>query len=180
MSTTDFIQRFTTEGGAFLKWDRKGVCVFLDSNGCSVHPDRPLVCRLYPLGRHIRNSGEESFSEIEPDPECKGVYGEDGMIMDYLGSQGAEPFIAASKRYLDLFWRLHQMLMKNVTEPETDQTGTAILQAAAERTPDGSFMTDMDAAVTQYCRKTKTPFPKGIEERMSVHIEAVEAWANNL
>jgi hypothetical protein len=181
MSTTDFIRRYTTEGGTFLKWDRKGVCVFLDSNGCGVHPARPLVCRLYPLGRHVRSSGEESFSEIEPDPECKGVYAKDSMIMDYLESQGAGLFMKAADRYLALFWKLQNVLQKGSSDPETHEAIVNVFQDA----PAGSKavdcqLTDMDATVTAYCGKSKIPFPKDPEEKMLLHIQALEAWANNI
>ena len=175
ISTTDFIRRFTTDGGTVLKWGADGVCSFLDSEGCSVHPDRPLVCRLYPLGWDIHTSGEESLSEVEPDPECKGAYGKDGYIMDFLEAQCTGPFIHAYKSYLGLFRRLHGILQQAVNDPKTDDKLAKVFQDGAACT---NSLTDMDAAVTAYCRKNKIPFPKGADERMSVHIRALEAWAN--
>ncbi len=62
LATSDFIDQYTIDAGGFRKWDEKGYCVFLDSQGCSVHEDRPLVCRLYPLARHVNNNLDESFS----------------------------------------------------------------------------------------------------------------------
>lgn len=44
-------------------------CVFLDSNGrCSIHPYRPGICRIFPLGRIYEEGG---FSYILQIHECK-------------------------------------------------------------------------------------------------------------
>lgn len=44
-------------------------CVFLDENNrCSVHEDRPGICRIFPLGRIYENDG---FSYILQIHECK-------------------------------------------------------------------------------------------------------------
>ena len=118
LSTAEFINRYTHDSGTILNWEEDGACVFLDSKGCGVHPDRPLVCHLYPVGRHVLPSGEETFSEIEPDKGCKGVYSNDGMIAAYLESQGARLFMEAADKYLDLFWRLYQILQEETAQPE--------------------------------------------------------------
>ena len=58
-----------------------GACGFLGEAGCTVHPDRPLVCRLYPLGRAVAPDRTETFAALTPDPETAGVYGADGASM---------------------------------------------------------------------------------------------------
>lgn len=180
VSTADFVARYTHDGGTLLNWEEDGTCVFLNSQGCSVHPDRPLVCRLYPLGRHVLLSGEESFSEIESDQGCKGVYGEDGMIMDYLDSQGARPFMEAADRYLNLFWRLYLILEKKAVEPTKQAAIVNVFQKFAIGVREGDMgFTDMDAIVAAYCKKMRRTPPKDMDEKMSIHIQAVEAWANN-
>ena len=45
-------------------------CVHLAGGRCSIHGDRPLVCRSYPF-RHVRR-GESGFF-YEAAPECKAV-----------------------------------------------------------------------------------------------------------
>jgi len=180
LSTADFIDRYTTEMGTFLIWDAKGTCVFLDSQGCKVHEDRPLVCRLYPLGRHVLDTLEESFSEIEPDPECQGVYGNDGKIRDYLESQNARPFMEAADRYLSLFWKLYDVLQKDAVEPVNRNAVVNVFMgssiAAAERY---DILKNVDTAVAEYCKKTNMPYPKDMEEKISIHIQAIETWAYN-
>ena len=180
LPTADFVARYTHDGGTLLNWEEDGTCVFLDAQGCSVHPDRPLVCRLYPLGRHVFLSGAESFSEIEPDRECKGAYGVDGRIVDYLNSQDARPFMEAADRYLNLFWRLYQVLERQAVEANKQDAIVNVFQKFA--TDDGAGdlgLIDVDAIVASYCNKAGIPFPKDINEKISIHIQAVEAWANH-
>lgn len=160
---------------------KNGACVFLDALGCGVYPDRPLVCRLYPLGRHILTSGEESFSEIEPDRKCKGVYGDDGMIMDYLDIQEARSFMEAADRYLALLERLCRILEEETAEPEAQAAVAGLFQklAAGECYADIGFA-DVDAIVDAFCEKLCMPVPTRIEDKMSIHIQAVEAWADSI
>jgi hypothetical protein len=109
LSTTKFIERYLVDG-PYLTHQPDGRCVFLGEQGCAVHPDRPLVCRLYPLGRHLDAAGEEYFSHIRPHPKTDGVYGLDGTVEDYLTAQGTAPFIVAAARYKAIFNRLYDML----------------------------------------------------------------------
>ncbi len=45
-------------------------CVFLDNQGrCSVHPARPGICRLFPLGRFYENGGFRYFLQIHECPK---------------------------------------------------------------------------------------------------------------
>ena len=177
LNTTQFAARYTHEGGTLLRWDEDGTCVFLDTGGCSVHPDRPLVCRLYPLGRHLRSLGEESFSEIEPDPACKGAYGQDREIVDYLREQDALPFMEAADRYLLLFLKLFLLLRGNTEEPAEREAIDGVLRQYSEGQPgENCFPMDVDNSVQDWCRETGLPFPDNLEEKMSFHIMAMEAW----
>jgi|GEM_PF-3363325 len=60
---------------ALLKYkggSTRNKCHFLRSYGCSVYEDRPLRCRLYPLGR-ISNNGRSYFIHINNCP-CGNSY----------------------------------------------------------------------------------------------------------
>lgn len=109
LSTTAFIEEYVTPETALVRKPDDS-CIFLGAHGCSVHSARPLVCRLYPLGRHISGDGEECFFHMVPHPDTEGVYGEDGSVGDYLRSQGALPFLAAADRYLSIFQRYFRVL----------------------------------------------------------------------
>jgi Fe-S-cluster containining protein len=41
------------ENDATLRHNDDGACIFLGEAGCTVHSDRALVCRLFPLGREV-------------------------------------------------------------------------------------------------------------------------------
>jgi Fe-S-cluster containining protein len=179
LPTADFIDRYTHDSGTVLNWEEDGACVFLNSRGCGVHPGRPLVCRLYPLGRHVQASGDESFSEIEPDQDCKGVYSDNSIITAYLESQGARPFMDAADKYLELLWRLYLIIEKEASEPEKQNAIVSVFQnyAGGERATDTGFA-DVDAIVAAFCKKMSIPFPNNMDDKISIHIQAVEAWAN--
>ncbi|MDD3279232.1 MAG: YkgJ family cysteine cluster protein [Lachnospiraceae bacterium] len=53
-----------------LKMDEKTEnCTFLDSHGrCSIHENRPGICRLFPLGRFYENRSFQYFLQVH---ECK-------------------------------------------------------------------------------------------------------------
>ena len=45
------------------------VCSFLNEEGrCSIHPYRPGICRLFPLGRYYEKNGFHYFLQID---ECR-------------------------------------------------------------------------------------------------------------
>ena len=162
LSTTAFIRRFT-DGGVYLRFTSANVCPFITEEGCGVYADRPLVCRLYPLGRHVADTDEEWFTEHEPEPGCAGKRGEDKTIQVYLEEQGAVPFMRAADLYLELYWKL-----------------AVPLEAAGGNGPNGvsgETWADLDAAVGRYCRETRRIVPGTIEERMLLHIQAIETWA---
>lgn len=100
MGTTRFIAELTAEPGCYLRFRPDGACPFLGDDGCAVHADRPLVCRLYPLVRHLDEQGSERFSRLEPPQRCKALVARDGRVADYLESQGTGPFLAAADLYL--------------------------------------------------------------------------------
>jgi len=85
-------------------------CVFLDERGCSVHPDRPLACRIYPLARWVDPDGNESFGHLEPHPQTAGVYGDRGTVADYLEAQGLAPYFAMGDRYGVVYERMVDLL----------------------------------------------------------------------
>ncbi|MBN1548895.1 MAG: YkgJ family cysteine cluster protein [Syntrophaceae bacterium] len=181
LSTGLFLETYTTDNATYLKFNEEGACVFLDDEGCSVHPDRPLVCRLYPLGRHVLPNLEETFSEIEPDTTCRGLYRTDGgLIADYLEEQQALPFMAAADRYLRLFWELYEVLQRNaVAESNRNAIVHVFLGESGDEAVRYDILKDVDEAVAQYCSKMKLSVPQDLEEKTLIHIRAIEAWANH-
>jgi uncharacterized protein len=92
-------------------WKRLSACgQYVPGAGCSVHAGRPLVCRLYPLGRKL--AGREvlyiheggSFPCLEGCPQVKGL--PHLTVADYLFGQDTGPSAAAQDEYLELMQRL--------------------------------------------------------------------------
>jgi len=88
----EFFERYTESEEPVLRLKPDATCIFLTAVGCGVHFDRPLVCRLYPLGLLTTEDGRQIFSRMPPHPDCLGVYGTDATVTSYLESEGALPF----------------------------------------------------------------------------------------
>ena len=154
-STGEFRRRFTD--GARLNQDEAGRCVFLGDQGCTVHADRPLVCRLFPLGRVIDESGAVTFSIPRYDPGARGSFGVGATVADYLEAQGAGPFIEAADAYFAWYIRAHRL------EP-------AAIDGAAD-----ADLLDLDEQVAGWCRASSTAEPHDLEVRRRLHLEILSA-----
>ncbi len=174
LSTTELIARFTVDGGTALAVRPDGGCVFLGGDGCTVHADRPLVCRLYPLGRIVQPDGGEIFVEVEPHPETAGVYGRDGTVGAYVESQGVAPYIAAGDRYYAVLVKLMSLSASAdgtpAPAPSAEPAGDAELDAESAR------FVDADLAVRAECQRTGEPFPADVESLVDKHIAVLERW----
>jgi Fe-S-cluster containining protein len=50
VSTGEAVAHYTLRRGSLLRFLPDGRCAALEGLRCSIHPGRPLACRLYPLG----------------------------------------------------------------------------------------------------------------------------------
>lgn len=178
LSTSEFAARHLANGPT-LRRTAAGACEFLGPQGCTVHPDRPLVCRLYPLSRHVAADGSETFATMTPHPQSEGTYGGPGTVGDYLASQGAEPFLVAVDRYLDVFRRMHAALERRLgDDDELRRTARSTGERQLGAVPAG--LLDVDDMVGQYCRSRDLPLPTTPGAVLDLHIAALEAWANGI
>jgi Fe-S-cluster containining protein len=179
LSTTEFIERHTEAGGTVLRSKENGDCGFLGELGCSVHPDRPLACRIYPLARWVSPDGEESFGHLTPHPKTEGVYGISGKVQDYLDHQQLAPFFEMSERYGNLYQKMVDILEK--FEPQELEMRSD-RRAAVDELPPGSrasLWVDVDA--TNGVRFSNSDGSDlGIDEAVAAHIRAIEAWLDSL
>jgi len=158
VSTAEFRARFTQDGGGlYLAHKDAGACVFLGEQGCTVHPNRPLVCRLYPLGRQITESGGERFVHATPHPLSGGSFHKNGTIAEFLAAQKVDDFIQAADDYFTWFCRARD----------------AMAQAGGGDpglTADANELLDMDSAIAAYCLRTGEEAPLDMEERRRLHM----------
>lgn len=91
-TTAGFYRTCTEEGRRVLRNRPDGSCLFLGTGGCSVHRDRPLVCRLFPLGQIRGKDGRTRYGVMPVHPDCLGHFDTDGTVGSYLESQEARPY----------------------------------------------------------------------------------------
>ena len=185
MTTTEFLAKYTDNGGTTLRFEADGRCVFVTASGCQVHPRRPLVCRLYPLGRMVDDAGEERFAMFPPEPGCGAATGVSGTVESFLESQGAGPYVEWSRSYGLLYRRMISLLDRLGVEGRIEAS-------AAERPEDGparpalvdpeplSSWQDIDASLAEYCAANGLAVPAGIEESIDLHLAAMLEWLDGL
>ena len=174
VTVEEFIRDFTEDGGTVLKFDGPDcACVFLGPEGCTVHSDRPLVCRLYPLGRYVPAGGGEAFAILEGHPESAGVFGPaesfqaQDTVGEYLEGQRVERHVKASERYYQLYRTISSLAEDpDSTIAEEDSEG-----------PGGENWLHADVIASAYCRQHGLPEPDSAEDQMEAHIAAVTEWA---
>jgi Fe-S-cluster containining protein len=123
IGTTEFLSRYTEQGGTSLRTSEDGRCIFVGPDGCRVHAHRPLVCRLYPLGRKTDAKGRESFAMYATQPDCEAVIGHDGTVAEFLESQGVEPYFVWSQHYGEIYSHMIELLGRAEFDPEHSQDG---------------------------------------------------------
>lgn len=178
ISTTEFLPRYTASNGTALAQADGGACVFLTAEGCGVHPDRPLVCRLYPLGRRVTAEGEEMFHEVAPHPQTEGEYGISGTVEEFLVRQGVQPFIEAVDRYVGVVGRMAAALNRQIGDDSrlrqnVQNVVDELAQGKEQGVPD---WLDMDRVVGQYCARRRQSIPADVLGKMTLHIKAIEEW----
>jgi Fe-S-cluster containining protein len=188
MSTSSFLSTYTTRNGTALLSREDGGCVFLDERGCGVHADRPLACRLYPLGRIVGANGVEYFVEVEPHPETAGVYGTDGTVSDYVTAQGIDAYTRAADLYHGVVVRVAELLERVEGSAEV-LAGAAETYAASQAGQDapndaGSYdfaaWLDVDTAVAEHCRARGWEVPRDLDERIALHVQALSEWLDGV
>lgn len=176
-TTTEFLARYTERNGTALRRTEEGACVFLTPQGCGVHQDRPLVCRLYPLGRRVSAGGEETFHELAPHPQTEGVYGVDGTVEDFLVRQGTQPFMEAVERYVDLTGRMAITIQSSINKSgELHDEMNNIIEGVNRQNIMAQDWFDMDRVLARVCAARNIPVPSDLTGKMNLHIQAVEEW----
>jgi Fe-S-cluster containining protein len=192
IGTTEFLALYTDNAGTTLRSEADGRCVFLTPSGCRVHPRRPLVCRLYPLGRSNNERGEERFAVFPARPDCEAIVGSDGTVESFLESQGVAPYLGWSRRYGELYRRMMGLLDRldiegKIDAPAADApaeaeqagSGSAGQGQEPDRAPLSSWQ-DIDASLAEYCAAKEIAVPTEIDEAIVLHLRAMEEWLDDL
>lgn len=98
ISTTEVLERYVQPDRPWLKRAEDGACVFMNDAGCGIHPHRPGVCRVYPLGGRYDENQQQYFFRLTLPEGSAGEFGVTGTVADFLESQGCDPYFEASRR----------------------------------------------------------------------------------
>jgi Fe-S-cluster containining protein len=158
MSTSAARQAFTVDGA--LRQDDADRCIFLGADGCGVHADRPLVCRLFPLGRVVEADGAAHFVTVDKS-WARGDFGEVGVVADYVAAQGAAPFIAAADAYFAWYCRARARLAAGGAMADPAETGAADLL-------------DIDSQLATHCRARGMAEPQDMAARLRLHLAILD------
>jgi len=173
VTTGAFSARWTRDGaGVALAAREDGACVFLGEAGCDVHPDRPLACRIYPLGHSLSRSGEERFHRIALEPDTAGEITDDGTIAAFLERQDAGPYMAAARAYFEFLCEA-QAWLEAAPEGEPPASLAAHASLAAE-------LIDMDRAIAGHCGPLGEPEPDDLDDRLALHLRILRLRLDEL
>lgn len=155
ISVKDVTIKYTIDA-VYLRQVDEIKCVFLGDNGCEVHSDRPLVCRLFPLGRHIFEDGTHHFSNPQWQTPPNGEFGEDGTVGEFVTSQNAAEFIYFADEYFKFYCLLSA---SNATEFAFEIGGIDII--------------DIEDFTNFYCELKKIDRPQNPNQYASLHLKAL-------
>jgi uncharacterized protein len=134
MSAREFRDRYCEHGGIILRfdgapgWNNQAACSqYVPGSGCSVHPGRPLACRLYPLGRH--QQGEQLYYMFQGRefPCMEGCPEVDALprlsVAEYVAGQATHDCEAAQDAYLEVMQDLADSAFAFLLETGLVQSG---------------------------------------------------------
>ena len=138
LSSEEFRKKHTESAGTLLLFNGKpnhtgklSCGLYEDDLGCSVHPDRPLACRLFPLGRQIQNGTAQYMHEGSSFPclkECPEVLDLPKLtVEEYLVGQETLAFEQAQDAYLEIMQNLADVSFELLLDSglaESGDTGT--------------------------------------------------------
>jgi Fe-S-cluster containining protein len=171
ISTTEFRQKYLNQQMLKHKPD-SDACIFLGENGCTVHKDRPLVCRLYPLGRLRLDTGREIFTELTPHPKSEGEYGTSSTVEGYLQTQEIESYLQAEKSYSEVIKQMTNAALGGFQPPAKGRSNKRKLTGFSYT----DWILDPDPLILQYCNMNKIEFPADVQKKLELHIEALYEW----
>lgn len=129
MLMTDKIELNVVDGIILPNLKMKGQnesCGFLnDKNQCAIHPFRPGICRLFPLGRYYENNRFKYFLQVH---ECKNEHPSKVKIKKWLEEPELSRQEAFIRRWHYFLKNLQDMLDEKEDESLRKQVSMYILK----------------------------------------------------
>jgi Fe-S-cluster containining protein len=117
LSSMDFLEQYTetkqNRRSRFpmiylqMRQDERGICHFVDHEGCRIYKDRPGACRIYPIGRaaSMRRGGEgarEAYFLVRED-HCMGFKEKKTWHIDeWLANEGVDTYNAMNDPWMEI------------------------------------------------------------------------------
>ncbi len=151
MTPREFRDKFCEFGGIRLRFDGEtvlnGDCScsqYIPDFGCSVHGGRPLVCRLYPLGRQKQNETSIYIYQGKEFPCLKGCPEVTTLplmtVADYVKGQAASKYETAQDEYLEVMQNLADgafvLLLESGLAGSGDKTTLKLWREMANEEPE--------------------------------------------
>lgn len=121
-------------------------CAFLNPEGrCSIHPIRPGICRLFPLGRYYENGSFQYFLQTK---ECKKDNRAKVKVKKWIDT----PELKKYEAYINTWHYFLKELETYVAKfPETaSQVSVGILKSFYIKPYEGDFYTEFDKRKKEY------------------------------
>lgn len=146
ISSGEFIDRYTEpkldEDYRFpvirllMTEDKRRSCPFLTPDGCAVYEDRPVACRIYPLGRAAmsleqpgRKTREKFF--LVRESRCRGFEeNREWTAREWMASEGADEYNAVNDPWMRI------LTSRRSLGPEADRERKIKMFAMASYNPD--------------------------------------------
>jgi Fe-S-cluster containining protein len=78
-------------------------CVFLDSGSCEIYENRPLVCRMYPVGRMVDQELNSYFFLTKTGGNCGLGKGREFTLEEWLEKADVEPYFKWNDKFHSLY-----------------------------------------------------------------------------
>ncbi len=135
ITSTEFLKKYTfSPFDENLKYpvillkmndDEKKTCPFVSKDGCTVYPDRPWACRMYPLGLAFPKEGsdqlDKEFYFLLRESICKGFEEKkERTVREWIKSEGIEEYNKMGEDFKEL--TLHKFFSDkgNLTPPKIE------------------------------------------------------------
>ena len=100
-------------------------CPFLRETGCSVYPDRPGFCRIYPLARIVRKRPNQAASEasylVIKEPHCLGYHESKAWtVRAWMEDQAVQPYNDMNDLLMEIISLKNRRGRKRLTGEEAE------------------------------------------------------------
>lgn len=134
VTTKEFCNLYCDFGGISLRFDgkvgwknQKACSQYIENFGCSVHLQRPLACRLYPLGRQKQSDEVHYIYEGDKFPCLEGCPEVSQLphlsVSEYLKEQGTTKFEKAQDEYLEIMQNIADIAFELFLDTGLAQSG---------------------------------------------------------